>query len=1055
MRKHEGVTLNPDFIGITLESLQRLTLGTMLQIMKQKFFAFFALFLCTAFSVSASDAPVYQLQPGVFYTNWLVAGTFPNQPAKTADGKKIVRQGFYNDYLAGLGGESQAVVKVGESIPNRANTTFKQFVSITPGIDFDSYFGMQNQVVAYAFAFVEAKSNTTMFLHVGSDDGIRVWIDNKLFIDSYAERGFTPDEDWAKVQLSKGKHRILVKADDNFGAWKFSFRFVGKKEHDKIIAATISDELEVNLIFPTAEWNQVNVTLNLNPPVKEFPVKIQGMWLSPDRTITQKFTVVPGAKTPIPEKFFEMPYCTLTAEATGIPDKKAGISLNIYLSPFETIYSDRAGKINNLFVNLNSTSTIFRLSRKHRGILKYYLNLLASYKNADQINKNIKAHKLLTKLDEAINMLSHKKDYLDSLRGEYTAAYISEADNSCQPFTVDIPKKYVSGVPMPMVVFLHDADQRISDFYKNTNSKIPFFSVQVGARGESTAYLGLSAIDVLETINFMTNFYSVDPDRIYLLGNGMGGYGVWRIGAAYPQLFAAVASLGSYSANIPLQNLFNLPVCIAHGENDLVTPVGYSIAAADLMKKRACPVILNVLKDVGYRLKFAIQAAHPVKWLLGNRRVSAPNEIIIENSYSTFNESYWLKIISRDNPRMPAKAVARFINANQLVLYFENVENAVVSLDDKLVDYDSLLGIIINGKYIEYSAPLPKKIYISKKESIYTISEKQTEQNNTRLYQPGSWQNFYNGEPLMIVKGTTGDDKTINKINQCATELSKWSFIAREMDFGTIPVKKDSELTAEDIKKYNLILLGTPDQNKFLKKINNKLTTKIDKSTLNISGKKHSLKGNGLWLCQINPENQEKLVWIWASENLNFYNSKAEWLKYWTFPAEDPPDLLLVNVPGQSYANAQHFTKKWALDTSGISKIKNSISNKHQIANLSAKAIIKVSGADFAWLSKKDFPKFSNIKNFSAAEIANLIFKDSMLCVCEISGDDIKKLRAIKPGAIYASGNNIVTVPAKTYKIAVIPENLRAITEISKSHLTNVKYINVLLKQTLQQKLIK
>ena len=1023
--------------------------------LKQKFFAFFALFLCATFSVSASDAPVYQLQPGVFYTNWLVAGTFPNHPAKTADGKKIVRQGFYYDYLSGLGGESQAVVKVGESIPNRASTIFKEFVSITPGIDFDAYFGMQNQVVAYAFAFVEAKSNATVFLHVGSDDGIRVWVDNKLVIDNYAERGFTPDEDWAKVQLTKGKHRILVKADDNFGAWKFSFRFVDKNEHDKIIAAKIGDELDANLIFPTAEWNQVKVTLNLNPPVKEFPVKIKGLWLSPDRTETQKFTVVPGAQTPIPEKFFEMPYCTLTAEASGIPDKNIGISLNIYLSPFETIYSDRSGKIKDLFVNLSSTSTTFRLSQKHEGILKYYLNKLALFKKADQINPDIEAHKLLTKLDNAIKMLSHKKDYLDSLRGEYTAAYISEADNSYQTFILDIPKKYVSGVPMPMVVFLHDADQRISEFFRNTDSKIPFFSVQIGARGKSTAYLGLSAIDVLETINFMTNFYSVDPDRIYLLGSGMGGYGVWRIGATYPQLFAAVASLGSYSANIPLQNLFNLPVYIAHGENDLVTSVGYSIAAADFMKRRACPVILNVLKDVGYRLKFAIQAAHPVKWLLGNRRVSAPNEIIIENSYSTFNESYWLKIISRNNPRLPAKAVARFINANQLVLYFENVENAVISLDDKLVDHDSLLGIIINGKYIEYSAPLPKKVYISKKDTVYTISEKQTEQNDKRLYQPGSWQNFYNGEPLMIVKGTTGDDKTINQINQCAAEVSKWSFIAREMDFGTIPVKKDSELTAEDIKKYNLILLGTPDQNKFLKKIKNKLITNIDKSTIDISGNKLSLKGNGLWLCQLNPENPGKLVWIWASEKLNFYNAKAEWLKYWTFPAEDPPDLLLINVSKQSYANAQHFTKEWVLDRSGISKLKNSISNRNQIVNLSAKAIIKASGADFAWLSKKDFPKFSNIQNFSAAEIANLIFKDSMLCVCEISGDDIKKIRAKNPGAIYASGNNIVTVPSKTYKIAVIPDDLRDISEITKSHLTNVKYINVLLRQALQQKLVK
>jgi len=1023
--------------------------------LKQKILVFSALLFCAVFSVSASDETVHQLLPGTFFTNWLVAGTFPNQPAKNEKDGQIVRQGFYYDYLSGLGGETNVLVKKGDSIPDRAATVFKEFVSSTPAVDFDAYFDMPNQVTAYAFAFVEAKDDATVFLHVGSDDGIRVWIDNKLVIDRYIERGFTPDEDWAKIQLSKGRHRILVKVEDNFGAWKFSFRFVDKKEHDKIIAAEIDDELNVKLISPTAEFSQVEVALNLNPEVKGFPVKINGFWLSPDGTETQKFNTVPGGKNPVPEKFLKMPYFTLNAEAFGIPDKKAGISLNIYSSPFDSIYTDRTEKVKYLFADLNSTSTTYRLAKKHKGILQYYLNKLSLYKNSRKINPDIEAHKLLTKLDHAINILGQKKDYLDSLHGVYTAAYISEVDNSCQTFTLDIPQKYVSGVPMPLVVFLHDAEQKTSEFFRNTDPEIPFFSVQPSARGESTAYLGLSAIDVIETIIFMTNFYSVDPERIYLLGNGMGGYGVWRIGTAYPQLFAAVASLGSYSANIPLRNLFNLPVYIAHGEVDLITPVGYSIAAADYMKKLACPVILNVLHGVGYRLKFAIQSIHPIKWLLGNRKVSTPKEVIIKNNYSTFDECYWLKIISRETPRKSAKAVARLINVNQLVIYFENVENAVISLDDKLVDHDSLLGIILNGKYIEYSAPLPDKIYISKKENSFNLSEKFAVPGNKRLYQPGSWQNFYDGEPLMIVKGTTGNDQTINKINQCASEISKWSYIARKMNYATIPVKKDSELTDEDIKKYNLILLGTSEQNEYLKKLNDKLLLKIDKSTIDISNKKFSLKGNGLWLCQINPENQKKLIWVWASENPDFYDANAEWLNYWTYPAEDPPDILLIKVAGQSYIKARHFSTNWILDNSETAKLKNSISNHNQIANISARVMRKTTGADYVWLKKKDIPKFGNIKKLSAAEIANVIFKGSMLCLCEISGEDIKKLIAENPDAIYKSEKNKPIISGKKYKIAVMPESLTEISKITKSYLTNVEYINESLRQAMQQKLIK
>ena len=35
--------------------------------------------------------------------------------------------------------------------------------------------------------------------------------------------------------------------------------------------------------------------------------------------------------------------------------------------------------------------------------------------------------------------------------------------------------------------------------------------------------------------------YGVDTDRIYLTGLSLGGQGVWHLGAAHPDLFAALA----------------------------------------------------------------------------------------------------------------------------------------------------------------------------------------------------------------------------------------------------------------------------------------------------------------------------------------------------------------------------------------------------------------------------------------------------------------------------------------------------------------------------------
>ena len=1013
---------------------------------KQKFLFLLALGLCVALSVSAAkDAPIYKFQTGVFYTNWLVAGALPNCPAP-AD-KQSIRKGFFYDFLTKIGGETKAIPKEGDQIPDRAAFTFNKFISLTSDIDLAAKFGLKNQVLAYAFAFVEVDKDTNAFLQVGSDDGIRVWIDDKLVIDSYIERGYTPDEDSAKVFLKKGKHRILVKSENNFGEWKFSLRFVNKKTHNKILSEKISNSLVAKLICSTDIWAQAKISVNTAPTTKDLPIKISGYWLSFDRTATQKFSVAPGAEIPIPSNFIKNPYCSFFAEATGVTDKKPTLSLNIYFSPLDKIYLERVEKIQTLFNFLNSTSSTKRLFDKHRGILNYYLIELAKYKNSELINSNIKAHYLLTKIDAAIKTLTRKKDYLDSLHGTYTAAYISKVDNSCQPFLINIPQKYEKGLPMPLIVFLHDAQKQNSVFFKNANNEIPFFAVEPNARGKSTAYLGLSALDVLETIDFMTNFYSIDQDRIYIIGKGMGGFGVWNICSLMPDLFAAAAPISARSDNIPFDNLINLPLFIAHGESDMITPAGYSTAAANYLEKITCPAIVNILNGVGYQIKFAVQAKKPIKWLLGNRKNSAPNEIIINNSLPSFSQNSWMKILAKSNPRKPAKIIARFVDANQLVISFDNVESAEFLPNDKLIDSESLLGIILNGKYFEVSAPLPDKIFINKVESLYEISNKAPE--NISSYKPGSWQKFYDGKPFLIVKGTLGDETTVNKINACAESIAKWCFPAREMSAATIPIVKDTEISDEQINNNNLILIGTDKQNKIVKKINDDLIIKIKKSNIELFDKSFPLEKFGMWLCGLNPLNNNKLIWIWASKNIDFYNTKADWINQWNFPCEDPPDFLLLNLQKQTFAAAAHFTKEWKIEK--MPMMKNFLTNNHQLISIAAKVILNISGTDFVFIDTRQ--PFSNFKNFPAYEIANIIFKNQTICICEISGTNLKKIGDKYRKRLFPITKKIFD--NQKYHLAVMPSELKKISNIINKPIVKAKYFTAPFKQKFMEKLTK
>lgn len=61
-------------------------------------------------------------------------------------------------------------------------------------------------------------------LDIGSDDGVKVWINDKLVHSNSATRPCTPGQDKVKVGLKKGWNAVLVKVTQGGGEWELSFR---------------------------------------------------------------------------------------------------------------------------------------------------------------------------------------------------------------------------------------------------------------------------------------------------------------------------------------------------------------------------------------------------------------------------------------------------------------------------------------------------------------------------------------------------------------------------------------------------------------------------------------------------------------------------------------------------------------------------------------------------------------------------------------------------------------------------------------------------------------
>jgi predicted esterase len=1003
-----------------------------------------ALVSAAALLARADLAPVVTFAPGAYITNWLLVGTFPNKPRE--GDTNTVRVGFITDYLQSIGGETNALFDAATQIPGRPWLVMTNLTTAGSEIDLDNVFGMPEQVVAYAVVTLDVPDDETAYLRVGSDDGVRAWVDGVCVMDVDLERGYLPDENWARVRLRKGTHRLLLKVEDVFGAWKFSARFVARSMHRQLLVQTLDDELHVALLCPTAAWQTVRAQFATAPALTDFTYQINGQWIG-DAT-TQAFTVAPGEPVAMPDALALLPRCQLVARAEGLPGKTPQMAMTIHAEPLVTVLTNFRAHATQIMATLATTSSTARLAAKHEGLLRYYFDLANSASNAGRCSTDVTAQKLLTEIGHILERLQRGEDYLADKRRAFLAAYVSPDDESGQPFIVDLPPLYDAGLPAPLVVFLHDTDEDFSSLFPRQEKGPTYIAVRTHGRGRMGGYVGLAARDVVQVIEYMTNFFAVDADRIYLVGNGMGGYGVWHLSVMWPQLFAACVPLNGYSADLTLANVRNLPLWIMHGEKDLVVPVEFSRAAAAFLQARAYPALYTELRDVGYRLQSSAENLRVFDWLVNQRRDAVPPDVMLQSVYRDHAQAYWLRTAGRVNPRLPATAQARFFSANDLVVFLDNVAVAEVTLPAKYVDEESLLSVVINGTMREVAAPLPTNVYIVHTSNDYVVARMAPAQTDAvRAYRAGSWQMLYDGEPLLVVYGTGGDARCVSNMLTCARDIARWSFVARPARYGGCAVKADIEVTDADVTRCNLILLGGVTENKVVANYAPQLLTKLSTDDVHIGGVTEPLLGNGLWLCQYNPAAPQRLIWLWASSEADFFDAGAPWLQDWFYPADDPPDVLLRRVHAPRYLRAVHFNAAWQCDPDECVSVPLRVTRRPRefLTRTCGQALQKVTGSDFAWLPDSITSNAAGMLDMRAAEAATLMIKGQTIIVCALHGSDLLTLRDPASAAPFVGGGRLYPAPLDvisnaTYRVAVMPRALRSLADAAKGRTLSASY---------------
>ena len=202
-------------------------------------------------------------------------------------------------------------------------------------------------------------------------------------------------------------------------------------------------------------------------------------------------------------------------------------------------------------------------------------------------------------------------------------------------YQVFVPEEWSPRQKWPIILFLHGAGERGADGLQETDvgigtairsnrSEVPAIVVMPQCR--KNAWWALPPMDELAmaALRDSSKEFHGDPQRTYLAGLSMGGFGAWHLAQKYPGYFAAMIVIcGGIRPPLAAQNAIpglanatppdspksyasaaekigKTPVWIFHGSADAIVPVIESQRMSEAMKQAGGEVHYTEYPGVGH-----------------------------------------------------------------------------------------------------------------------------------------------------------------------------------------------------------------------------------------------------------------------------------------------------------------------------------------------------------------------------------------------------------------------------------------------------------------------
>ena len=92
-------------------------------------------------------------------------------------------------------------------------------------IDLTVEFG-ENSLITYVWAQIDMPEEKQGILGIGSDDGVKVWLNGEIVHENWICRGVGIDNDRVEVKFKKGMNQLVLKIQNHGGPWGFCCRLL-------------------------------------------------------------------------------------------------------------------------------------------------------------------------------------------------------------------------------------------------------------------------------------------------------------------------------------------------------------------------------------------------------------------------------------------------------------------------------------------------------------------------------------------------------------------------------------------------------------------------------------------------------------------------------------------------------------------------------------------------------------------------------------------------------------------------------------------------------------